>query len=305
MSEPAPATVPVSPSSDEPPVGPYHLFMFAVGIYALLALAAQTVFSLSAETRQILDWVDNAVCALFFADFMLNLLSAPSWRSYLKWGWLDLIASIPSIGILRVGRIARIIRILRAFRSIRSARYVAAYLIRCRGDGAFFGVSMLSLLLVLFASVSILQFERDAPGANILQPQDAVWWAFTTITTVGYGDKFPVTVEGRMVAGTLMIAGVGLFGTFTGLVASWIISPSHKDKEQDTELVRLRIELIRMRDRMEEHWGRPDPVRHVHADLAEISTAWPTLSEEARCRILTAIELERKQESRAIAPVEP
>jgi len=96
-------------------------------------------------------------------------------------------------------------------------------------------VALLSILLVLFSSISILQFENTTAG-NIRTPQDAVWWAFATITTVGYGDKFPVTTEGRMIAAVLMTAGVGIFGSFTGLVASWILSPSKKDDEQDSEL---------------------------------------------------------------------
>ena len=87
-------------------------------------------------------------------------------------------------------------------------------------------VSFVSILLVVFASVAVLQFEPLAENSNIRSPQDALWWAYVTITTVGYGDRFPVTPEGRLIGGALMTAGVGLFGTFTAATAAWFISPA-------------------------------------------------------------------------------
>jgi voltage-gated potassium channel len=82
---------------------------------------------------------------------------------------------------------------------------------------------MLALLLIIFSSVSILQFE-DAPTSNIKTAEDAIWWSYVTITTVGYGDKFPVTTEGRIIGVILMTAGVGLFGTLTGFISSWFLT---------------------------------------------------------------------------------
>jgi voltage-gated potassium channel len=78
-------------------------------------------------------------------------------------------------------------------------------------------------LLIIFSSIAILQVEKD-PASNIKSAEDAIWWAYVTITTVGYGDKYPVTTEGRVIAAVLMTAGVGLFGTFTAYVASWFVA---------------------------------------------------------------------------------
>jgi voltage-gated potassium channel len=85
--------------------------------------------------------------------------------------------------------------------------------------------------MIIFGSIAILQVEHD-PNSNIKTAEDAIWWAFVTITTVGYGDKYPVTTEGRIIAGFLMITGVGLFGTFTGFIASWFLEPG-KSKESE------------------------------------------------------------------------
>ncbi len=267
-------------------LGPYQLFMFGLGIYVLFALAAQTLLPLSESTSAILDHIDNLVCLIFFADFFINLYLAPSKLQYLKWGWIDLISSIPMVDALRAGRIARMIRILRAFRGIRSARFVAEHLVRCRADGAFFGVALLSILLVLFSSIAILQVE-NAPESNIHSPQDALWWAYATITTVGYGDKYPVTPEGRLIAAVLMTAGVGLFGSFTGLIASWVLKPTQKDTEQDSELTRLSEQVAAMERRIAIKPSGAWPGDAADSErLAQIVAAWPALPADAKARIL-------------------
>lgn len=274
-------------------VGPYHLFVFLLGIYALIALAVQTFIPLRDSTLEILDHVDYGICVIFFGDFLINLATAPSKLRYLRWGWIDLVSSIPMVDSLRAGRAARVIRILRAFRSIRSARHLAQHLMQSRGDGAFFGMALLSILLVLFSSIAILQFETTAKS-NIRTAQDAVWWAFTTITTVGYGDKFPVTFEGRVIAGALMIAGVGMFGTFTGLIASWILAPTKKtDQNEDSALTPLREELTRMRERLDQLCP-PAPPAPDDGQLAKLVAAWPDLPEPVRTRIVLSISKERR-----------
>ena len=78
------------------------------------------------------------------------------------------------------------------------------------------------MLLIIFSAIAILEVETDANG-NIKTAEDAIWWSYVTITTVGYGDKFPITTEGRIIGAILMTTGVGIFGTFTALVSSWFI----------------------------------------------------------------------------------
>lgn len=94
------------------------------------------------------------------------------------------------------------------------------------------------------ASISILQVET-APESNIRTADDALWWALSTITTVGYGDRYPVTSEGRVVAAFLMCAGVGLFGMFSGFLASWFISPQASNDAGEVEALRKEIRSLR------------------------------------------------------------
>ena len=81
----------------------------------------------------------------------------------------------------------------------------------------------------------MLQVEKDVPGAKIKNAEDALWWAYVTITTVGYGDLYPVTTEGRLIAAVLMTIGVGLFGTFTAYVASWFVSKKIDEEIEETK----------------------------------------------------------------------
>jgi voltage-gated potassium channel len=192
------------------------------------------------------NYVDTAVCFVFLADFVGKLTTAESKWSYLKWGWIDFISSIPMIGPLRWGRIARVVRILRLLRGIRSSKALARHIFRQRAESAFAVASLTALLVVVSSSIAILHFERG-PESNIKGPEDALWWALVTVTTVGYGDAYPVTTGGRIVAAVTMAAGVGLFGTFAGFVASWFLAPGEEEQEDELELIRKRLTAIEER----------------------------------------------------------
>jgi voltage-gated potassium channel Kch len=103
-------------------------------------------------------------------------------------------------------------------------------------------------MIVSCASV-MLSLERGVKDANITTAGDALWWATTTATTVGYGDKYPVTAEGRIVAVILMIAGVGLFSTFSGTIAAVLLKSNQSEASNDAllhELRALRSEVERL-----------------------------------------------------------
>ena len=139
-----------------------------------------------------------------------------------------MISSIPSFEALRFGRLLRLIRLIRVLRAFRSTKNIVNHIYKKKSDGAFTTVAIIAILTLIFSSISILQFE-DAPNSNIKTAEDALWWACSTISTVGYGDKFPVITEGRIIGVVLMIVGGGLFGTMTGFFASWFVE-DHKEK---------------------------------------------------------------------------
>jgi voltage-gated potassium channel len=221
----------------------YQIFMLVLCLYSLGILAYQASGAAAPSTAAVLDYADFAVCMLFLGDFVFSLVRAENrWRYFITWGWLDLLSSIPAVDVARWGRAARILRIFRLLRAVRASQLLADFIVKKRAQNGLLAVSLLAIILITFCSVSILQVESRANG-NIVNANDAVWWAFTTITTVGYGDRYPTTGEGRMIAVVLMIGGVGLFGTFSGLLASWFVG---KDDDAAKEIAALREQIAQL-----------------------------------------------------------
>ena len=130
-------------------------------------------------------------CLLFFTDFLASLwLAEKRWRYFLSWGWLDLLSSIPALDVGRWVRIARVLRITRVLRGLRATRLVTSVVLKHRAQNTLLAASLLALLLVISCSIAVLQFE-DTAEANIRTGEDAIWWSFTTITTVGMGIAIP------------------------------------------------------------------------------------------------------------------
>src|SRR4051812_11116444 len=151
---------------------------------------------------------------------------------------------------LRWGRLFRVLRILRALRSFQA---VGEKLRADRASGTFITVGLTSLIAVLFATIAVFEFEQNAPGANIHSAGDALWWAFATITTIGYGDHYPVTAAGRVVAVVLVVFGLSFFGTFTAYVASFFLEKAQLKEEseihhliREVKLLREQIELLKV-----------------------------------------------------------
>jgi len=228
----------------------YQLFMLLLCAATLVMLVLEGVFRLDAEVEGILGYADTFVCTVFLFDFVLSWTRAErKWSYFVRWGWLDLLSAIPSLNVARWGRIARIARVFRVLRALRASRTLTAILFRKRGQSAALGALLLALFLIIGSSVAILRFE-DLPESNIKTADDAVWWAFATITTVGYGDRFPVSGEGRLIAAIMMTAGVGLFGAFSAALAAWFLAP--EEEATDQEIAGLRAELVALRQLLEE-----------------------------------------------------
>ena len=236
-----------------------EITVLILSVYVLGALLAQTVFPLTPEINVLLDQIDFFVCLVFFADFCVRFRHAPSKLAFFKWGWIDLISSIPAFDFLRWGRLFRAIRILRVLRAFRSTRNLIAFLYRNRTKSLVGTAALSAVLLVIFSCIAILAFENEKES-NIKTPFDAICWAVSTMTTVGYGDKFPITMEGKLVAMVLMVTGVGLFGVLTGLFARLFIEAELKKEESDISQLAGEIRLLREKiDQMEKRNGNLPP----------------------------------------------
>ncbi len=232
--------------SDSPndKITPFQLIIVVLSVYVLLVLLIETIFTLPPSVQQLLLHVDNAICVVFLIDFFGRFFRSKNKLGFMKWGWLDLISSIPNLEYFRAGRLARLVRLLRILRAFRSIKVLVHFIFQHRRESTFSIALTFSFLVYVFSSIAILSVETD-PNSNIKSAEDALWWGFVTLTTVGYGDKYPVTTEGRMIAAVLMIVGVGFFGTFAGYISSWFVS-LRKDEDQR----RAKEEMIEQEEKM-------------------------------------------------------
>lgn len=211
-------------------IGFLDVLIIVLSIYVLIALLIDTFFVLPKEISRVLLTIDNGICIIFLIDFFVRFLRAKNKLIFMKWGWIDLISSVPYFEVLRAGRLFRLIRLLRILRAFRSTKTLIHHVFRSKIKGTMTAVTVVSVLIIIFSSISILIVET-VPESNIKSAEDALWWTMETITTVGYGDKFPVTSEGRLIGAIVMIVGVGLFGTFTGYIATLFTQEKRLENE--------------------------------------------------------------------------
>lgn len=228
----------------ETQVSTFQLALLILTLVILVALAADTIWALPREVSTLIQWTDTAVCVVLWVDFLARLRRAESKRAFLKWGWIDLVASIPNVDLLRWGRLVRVLRVIRLLRGLRSLHRVLTLLLQKRLHTGAVSLGLMAFLLVAFASISILVCEWPAE-ANIKTAEDAIWWSIATVTTVGYGDKYPVTSEGRLLGMFLMLAGIGMFGGLSGLVASFFLGRGPQNTSETAELL-SRLEALQV-----------------------------------------------------------
>jgi voltage-gated potassium channel len=180
-----------------------------------------------------LSWI---TWGIFVVDIVVRLVLANERVRYLVSRWYDiLVLALPSLRPLRLLRLIPLLSVLNRRATIRLRGRVGIYV---AGDAS---------LLAFCAALAVLDAERSSPDANITDFGDAIWWAVTTMTTVGYGDHYPVTAVGRLVAFGLMIGGIALLGTVTATLASWLVETVAAEKEQAEE---LQVTIQRLEDKI-------------------------------------------------------
>jgi voltage-gated potassium channel len=214
----------------------YNLFILLLTVFSLVVMAL-LVLPLDEQTHQLLFVYDNAVCVIFLMDFAYNISGSKPKRQYFIYqrGWLDLLGSIPAFGVfqlsalLRLARLSRLARITRLLRG-NARRELVRDMVENRGQYATFITILAAGTVLCVSSILILQFEGRSADANILTGGDALWWGFVTITTVGYGDFYPVTSLGRVVGVAVMFAGVGIIGALASILASLLVPPPKSEE---------------------------------------------------------------------------
>lgn len=169
----------------------------------------------------------------FVVDYLVRLALATELGKFFVRNIFDLL--VVALPLLRPLRLLRLVTLLHVLN-----RHAGASL---RGRVVVYVAGAASLILFV-ASLAILDAERGREGANIESFGDALWWALTTVTTVGYGDRFPVTGMGRAVAAGLMLSGIALIGVVTATFASWLIEKVQEVEDAAQTATRRDIEAL-------------------------------------------------------------
>ena len=213
------------------PGNAYNIFILVLTIFSLVIMVL-LLLPVTAAERDLLTLYDNVVCVIFLIDFAMNLAGSKPKRAYFigQRGWLDLLGSIPSFGFIpftalfRLARLSRLARITRLMRG-QAGKDLVLDVLHNRGQYATFITILLAGIVLSTGSILVLEFESRSPDANITTGGDAIWWGLVTITTVGYGDFYPVTMLGRLTGIFVMFAGIGIIGALASILASLLVSP--------------------------------------------------------------------------------
>ncbi len=211
----------------------YEIFVGALSVLSLVNIVLLVLLR-DDSLDTVVVFVDGLLSIVFLIDFLIRLRRAPSRAGYFfrGFGWADLLASLPfpQVKILRIFRLIRVVRLLRNV----GGRSILRSLLRDRAGSALLSLLFVGVLVLEFGSLAILKAEKDATGANITTAGDAIWYVIVTISTVGYGDQYPVTLTGREIGTFIIVLGVGIFGTLTGYLANLFLGPRNEPASDET-----------------------------------------------------------------------
>lgn len=198
--------------------------LMGTALVFLAAYAWQVVGRVEGSGAGWLETVMWLTWGIFALDYAANLWLAEDRRRWFLWNLHELlIVALPFFRPLRLLRLVTLLSVLHRTVGETLRGRVVTYV---AGSAA---------LLVFVGALAVLDVEQSAPDAKILTFGDAVWWAVTTITTVGYGDMYPVTPIGRMVAAALMMSGIAVLGVVTASIASWLVQRVEESTEAAAE----------------------------------------------------------------------
>jgi len=271
--------------------------MLVLTLIFLAVLVLPVIYpDLPAGARSALDAIDLGIWAAFLAEYLARLLVAPSRLTFIRRNPFDLLLVV--IPVLRPLRLLRSVTLIRAARLTRigagAGRAVRESRVRLASRAALLAAGS-AVTLILAAAVMELDVERGAAKATITSFGDALWWAVSTITTVGYGDRYPVTAAGRAIGIALMVAGVGIFGVVAASAAAWFVSADQEEGKQqhaDTitaltaEITALRHEVADLSAQIAAQAGAPH-LNAVHRGMrpGKRSAAGADPRKASSCRI--------------------
>jgi len=220
----------------------FNYAIYFLIIFSLVTFSIETLPSISAETRTILGYLEVMVIIIFTLEYLLRLWIAPRKLAFIFsfFGMIDLIAILPfylTVGIdLRSARSFRLLRlfiILKIFRYSRASRRLVDTVLLVKEEIILF--VFLTLILLWLSAIGIFYFEHDAQPGKFESVFHSLWWAVSTLTTVRYGDIYPVTIGGRLFTFIVLLIGMGVIAVPAGLLAASLTRIVQQEREQEEQ----------------------------------------------------------------------
>jgi voltage-gated potassium channel len=220
----------------------FDLFIQCLIVVSLVAFSIETLPDLSQSTQAFLRFTEIAIVIVFTAEYVLRLYVADQKLSFVFsfFGLIDLLAILPSyisMGVdlrsIRAFRLFRLIRILKLVRYSAAIRRFHRALLIAREEIILFALA--ALLLLYLSAVGIYQFENEAQPKVFTSVFHSLWWSVCTLTTVGYGDVYPVTAGGKIFTFVVLATGLGIISVPAGLVASALSKARELEDRESTE----------------------------------------------------------------------
>jgi voltage-gated potassium channel len=218
----------------------YEIFMAMLSLIVVIILIIDMSYNLPKSLSNIFIIIDNIVLIIFSIDYFTRLVIAKDRVYFLKNNIIDLIAIIPfsyAFQAIRILRLSRLLKFVKIFRSISLLLKFRNHIDRFLKTNNFNYIIGITLSTLFLGTIGIHFAEGISVG-------NALWWSFVTITTVGYGDISPVTPIGRIIAGILMLVGIGFLSMLTGTIATFFLSKNSSTsyKTQTIEDIKTRLD---------------------------------------------------------------
>ncbi|CAH0532487.1 hypothetical protein VST7929_00317 [Vibrio stylophorae] len=213
-------------------VRPLSLLTLILSFISLGIVTTILFLNIEHEAYPLLLALDTFICGIFLFQWAVDFSRAPHKGQYVKHHWIDLMASLPIIEPLRFARVFQIFRVIRI---LRAGRDLLTSIQSHRRETTLASILLLLTIQLTVGSTFVLMAERGVEGANITGPIDALWWAIVTVSTVGYGDYYPVSLAGKVIAVVVIVGGVGIFGMISGLISATINAEDDSEQRQAIE----------------------------------------------------------------------
>ena len=216
----------------------YRIFIVAVTVIALALTGMYYLVPLPDDVREVLYILNYFDALILLFDVFVRFALAPRKMHYLlPWGLLDFLGSLPGIPLLRLLRLPSLVIAWRDLRRSTPRELLTAARSRLAESTLLSGIIVV-LLVVGVGSMGMVWVESPVVGSNIKTGGDALWYAIVTIATVGYGDRYPVTMAGRLIGSAMILTGVGIFSVLTGYISTQFLSPARRARQHDTGALR-------------------------------------------------------------------